>query len=458
MHCISTLKTTTAICLVACFALCASAQPCYDISGWDIPFDIAYDDDNNLMVTGRTDGGLLFLRIGLFGETLAQAALPVGQHPDGYSMTEADEDTYIIGGSDYLYGEPGDNLPFLLKVDSMGNELWRRTFLTASERHPSPIARHIIRNAQEEAVYVATIDTVWMIGYDGATLAVRSAEEMGMGIGSLYSYDMVKTPGGIAVLTFFNTILHFDENLQFLGSSMLNVSFRNLYSFYAVPGGGFLIGGQGEELKWKVVKVDGQGATQWERTYQFPNYSWGYPRDIGAYEDGFLLVGSLARINPYGFCPIMVKIGADGSPQWLKLVSNCDTNNALDAFAIHPEYNLIYVAGRKYCAPGSINLDAYVDIADASPTIILSGKETVGEAVFELFPNPAKDEAHVILPGELPAGPWQLHLYNTAGQLALRRQEAGNRLTFDTGALPPGLYLLRVTDGQRAFSRRLVVE
>lgn len=251
---------------------------------------------------------------------------------------------------------------------------------------------------------------------------------------------------------------HRGYSLSRTRSSTLNVSFRNLYSFYPVPDGGFLIGGQGEGFKWKVAKVDGQGATQWERIYEFPNYSWGYPRDIEAYEDGFLIVGSLARINPYGFCPIMVKVGADGSPQWLKLVSNCDTNNALDAFAIHPEYNLIYVAGRKYCAPGSINLDAYVDITDDSPTVILSDRETVEAAAFELFPNPAKGKAHVILPEGSSPDSWQLSLFTAAGQLALRRQESGSRFTLDTGALPPGLYLLRVTDGQRAFSRRLVVE
>ncbi|MCO6491256.1 MAG: T9SS type A sorting domain-containing protein [Phaeodactylibacter sp.] len=457
MHSISTLKTAATICLAACFALSASAQPCYDISGWDIPFDIAYDNDNNLMVTGHTDGGLLFLRTSLFGGTLAQAALPVGQHPDGYAMVEADEDTYIIGGADYLYGEPGENLPFLLKVDSMGNELWRRTFAAASELHPSPIARHIIRNAQEEAVYVATIDTVWMIGYDGATLAARSAEEMGLPF--FYSTDMVKTEGGMAVLIFSNTILHFNERLEFLGVSEMSLDIRTIVSFFSTPGGGFLIVGQGHDLLWKVIKVDDQGTTEWERSYTLPNYSWGYPKDVDAYEDGFLLMGRLIKVIPPASCSVLLKIGADGAPEWLKEITECGSEfETIDAFAFHSESGLIHAVGRASCTPGNSNEDVFLVTTDTSPSIILSEEETTGQTAFELFPNPAKDEAHVILPGELPAGHWQLHLYNTAGQLALRRREAGNRFTFDTGTLQPGLYLLRVTDGLRVFSRRLVVE
>ena len=461
MHILSTQPTTfkiTAFCLAMSLALAPAAQTCYDIQGWDIPFDIAYDDDDNLMVTGRTDGGLLFLRIGLSGETLAQRAIPLVEHPDGYSMVEADEDSYLIGGSDYLYGEPGHNLPFLLKVDSAGNELWRRTFAPAGELEPLPIAQHIIRNMEAEAVYLATTDTVWMIGYDGTTLAVRAAEEMG--IAPFYCVDMVQTENGIAILTFSNNILHFDENLQFLGSSMLDISFlsfRNIYSFHAASGGGFLIGGQGDNLEWKVVRADEQGATQWERSYTFPNYSWGYPRDIESFEDGFLIVGSLAKVDSYGFCPIMVKIGADGSPQWLKEIEECNTNNALDAFAIHPDLGLIYAAGRKYCPPGSTNLDAFVTLLDTIPTVILAEEAAEGAASFVVFPNPTTGLTRAVLPERPPNAPWQVSLFDAAGRLVLQRQERGPNFRLDAGSLPPALYLLRVTDGRQVFTQRLVV-
>ena len=436
------------------------AQPCYDISGWDIPAQISFDDNNNLMVTGFTDGGLLFLRTSLFGETLTQKAIPLEGQPFGNSIVEAGENNYLIGGEGYLYGEPGQNRPFLLKVDSAGNVLWRRDFLPVTEGEGKTIARHILRNTQQQAVYLATTDTVWMIGYDGATLAHISAQEMGLP--GFHSLDMVFTDEGPCVLAAATAsayrLLRFDEELQFLGGSSLITSFYSygqVQSFYAVSDGNFLIGGQAHtDYRWKIIKVDGQGSTLWERTYSFPNYSWGYPNEVEAYEDGFLIAGSLAKITPYGFCPVLVKIDANGSPKWLQQVSDCGTNNGLDGLAIHPSIdNLIVVAGRMECSSGN-DIDAYITIVGPTPTIILADEEANEPASFIAFPNPAGGPVQALLPDN---GPWELSLFDAGGQLALQTRVHGKSHTLDTSPLPPGIYLLRAANGRQLFSRRLVI-
>lgn len=446
---------TAALCLAASLPLTSLAQTCYDINGWDTPYDIAYDDDDNLMITGRTDGGLLFLRVSFSGETLAQRAIPLVEHPDSYSMVEADENTYIIGGADYLYGEPGDNLPFLLKVDSIGNELWRRTFLPTSEDFPSSIARHVIRNTEAETVYLATTDTVWMIAYDGTILAAQSAEEMGLPF--FYSMDMVETDNGLAVLVFGDVILHFNENIDFLGASTMNLDIRTIYAFCAAPSGGFLIAGQGHDLHWKVIKVDDQGTTQWERTYTLPNYSWGYPKGIEAYEDGFLLVGRLIKVAPPNSCPALMKIDADGNPRWLKEMTDCDSDFRVEAFAIHSNPHLVHAVGKASCTPGNSNQDVVLLALDTVSTLVLAEKEATGESGFRLFPNPTNGTTQVVLPPNPLAIIWQVSLFDVSGQLALQQRGRSQGFQLNTSGLLPGLYLLRATDGRQVFSRRLIV-
>ena len=434
------------------------AQTCYDIQGWDIPFDIAYDDDNNLMLAGRTDGGMLFLRISLSGETLAQKAIPFVQYPDSYSIVEADEDSYLLLGADYEYGEPGNHLPFLIKVDSMGNELWRRTFTSASELEPLPIARHLVRNSQQEAVYMATKDTLWMISYEGEVLANVAAEDI---LPNPYrAFDLLETENGLALFCpLANSIYYFDENLNYQGGLSYDVSFRNILSIYPLPGGGFLLAGQeGDDLQWKMVKIDETGNSLWERSYSFPNYSWGYPKDIEAYDDGFLIVGSLAKIEPYGFCPVMMKITDDGSPKWLKEVSECNTNNAVEAFAIHPDFDQIHIAGKKYCPANSTNLDVFVDLTNTNPTILLSNEEDAVEEQLLLFPNPAGSQVNIVLPADSPMTPWQLSLYDTSGKMTMECDGTTPSFRLDSSIIPPGLYFLRIRRGNKLFQQRLVVE
>ena len=108
--------------------------------------------------------------------------------------------------------------------------------------------------------------------------------------------------------------------------------------------------------------------------------------------------------------------------------------------------------GNKYTA---------VNTNIATPELLSSTPEVAAAQSFTLFPTPADQQAFVALDlsRELPAA--RLELYSTEGRL-LRVLHAGrlaageHAFLLERGMLPAGWYLLRLSDGQGAISRKVV--
>ncbi|MGI4820846.1 MAG: right-handed parallel beta-helix repeat-containing protein [Janthinobacterium lividum] len=77
------------------------------------------------------------------------------------------------------------------------------------------------------------------------------------------------------------------------------------------------------------------------------------------------------------------------------------------------------------------------------------------------WPNPAHNALTVSYPAA-QAAQLDVRIISLQAQTQLRQQQAvlpgPNRFTLDTGALRPGIYLLRISDGQRVHTQRLSVE
>ncbi|MCU0449847.1 MAG: S8 family serine peptidase [Bernardetiaceae bacterium] len=99
-----------------------------------------------------------------------------------------------------------------------------------------------------------------------------------------------------------------------------------------------------------------------------------------------------------------------------------------------------------------------------SDLIILTATEQASPAPrpgLYLRPNPAADRLWVEL-GSPQLGPVQAALYDAQGR-EISRQTAqktgpGLELTFETGPLPPGVYLLRLTERDQTWVRKVIVE
>ena len=95
--------------------------------------------------------------------------------------------------------------------------------------------------------------------------------------------------------------------------------------------------------------------------------------------------------------------------------------------------------------------------------IVSNAQEFLSEARMEVFPNPARSEAQVVLQGFLP-DMYEFSLINLAGQTVLRQRIAATSdnttLNLDLQGLDTGLYFysLRNLGGNQVFAGKLVVQ
>jgi hypothetical protein len=76
----------------------------------------------------------------------------------------------------------------------------------------------------------------------------------------------------------------------------------------------------------------------------------------------------------------------------------------------------------------------------------------------KLYPNPATTELWLQLPENLPPAQAQIELYGTTGKLLYKAQPTGRFHKIDVAHLPAGLYLIRLWDGERWRTEKVVME
>lgn len=69
-----------------------------------------------------------------------------------------------------------------------------------------------------------------------------------------------------------------------------------------------------------------------------------------------------------------------------------------------------------------------------------------------VYPNPGNGLFTVVLPGD---GPWQLSVIDLQGRIIMQHTRQGSGGTLDLTAMPEGVYLLRVTGGNRTYHHRI---
>lgn len=79
--------------------------------------------------------------------------------------------------------------------------------------------------------------------------------------------------------------------------------------------------------------------------------------------------------------------------------------------------------------------------------------ENTGGAM-QLFPNPAHDQLQVRLPAGSPA---EIRLFDATGRLVLNNRVAGNNTTLSLEGLQPGVYTVRVQQGQTMLHEKLII-
>lgn len=85
---------------------------------------------------------------------------------------------------------------------------------------------------------------------------------------------------------------------------------------------------------------------------------------------------------------------------------------------------------------------------------ITTGLSGNSEGAVQLFPNPAHDQLQVRLPAGSPA---EIRLFDATGRLVLNNRVAGNNTTLSLEGFQPGVYTVRVQQGQTMLHEKLII-
>lgn len=328
---------------------------------------------------------------------------------------------FLLAGQQIIHNPgpvPGHAL--VIRVDSNGQELWRKTYG--------------VTNWQEVLKSIAPTP-------DGGFLMAGYAIDP---FGSFIEFQglLIKIDS-----------LGNEQWMQRYGSNNWGEAFL---AIQPSPDGNFLVTGETNALtginvgpSW-VLKVTAEGEVLWDRKYMDgQGYNW--LDDFVQLLDGSMVAAGATTGTPNGSqAGFLIKISAEGDSLWshiydrnpdktdlfYSISGTMDGGFAMSGFARQPDGSsqdvwILKVDSLGCAAPGCFAVDV------EEPPIASVGK-------LEVWPNPFDALLRLRLPGPVGSAPARLRLYALSGQLLWEQTlpPGAFETQADLGMLPPGAYFL----------------
>jgi len=109
-------------------------------------------------------------------------------------------------------------------------------------------------------------------------------------------------------------------------------------------------------------------------------------------------------------------------------------------------YELLYKASTQSWDSIFLELTTYFDWWDVTQPVSITESEPSGSAALSIFPNPVSGMVIIAAESEIE----QLSIFDITGRLIANPLPTGERVVFDTGVLPQGVYMVRalLRDGE----------
>ena len=406
---------------------------------------------------------------------------------DGYdgSMKSTIDQGYIIGGSkttqDSTYG-------ISLKLNQMGDTVWTRTYLPATSPEfflysanntfdsgyifvgddpPSPTAYPNVILLKTNSFG----EELWRSSYGGNMVdwgfSVFQSPDSGYVVGG-YTYMPGLEDSGQPLIVKFDKDGNYlwnkkpggpfdDDKAMVCASADSNIIALTTYN-YTTYGGG-------ECGRINVIKLNQQGTILWNKKYA-GNWHGRRAGNIKLLPDsGFICCGSVIDSTHTQYFGWILRINNVGDSIWYREFAYYDhdfgTNYLYD---ITPTADNGFIAcGQAYAFPPNnlqkiwvLKVDSLgCDTAGCDPTVgveeLEQGRRGEEESVVELWPNPCREVLSVKFLGLSSGKDFFIEVYDIFGRRAhtpaLPHSGEGDWIV-DVSALPPGMYLLVVKDGQ----------
>ena len=225
---------------------------------------------------------------------------------------------------------------------------------------------------------------------------------------------------------------------------------------------------QGAWDAW-VVKVSKDGSIEWQRC--LGGTDWDTPEFIRLLDDGTYLVGGMSKSNNFDLVcnpatntwsntAVLHRLSAEGDLLWTKCLGSVVDNYLYCLEIITPDHYLLgastKVNGIDVNCTLKGNHDVWiVEIRDTTVSIN-EQKPTNIQPKLIIFPNPATNEVWLQLPANMQQAIMQVELISPTGRLIYTSKAEGEFHKIEFKHLPPGLYLIRLWDGESWLVEKVV--
>ncbi|HWQ18368.1 MAG TPA: HEAT repeat domain-containing protein [Methanotrichaceae archaeon] len=272
-------------------------------SGRDEGMDVLEVDDGGFIVVGETesfgsgDKDAWLIKTDSSGNEQWNRTFGGPNEDIGLSIKKTNEGDYVLAGTTESYGAGNRDL-WLIKTDSIGRELWNRTF-------GGP--------GQDEGFSV-------MLTQDGGYIVTGYATPIGSGQGDFW---LIKTDSNGREMW----------NRTFGGSSS---SEEVAFSADRTKDGGYIIAGGKDQNTW-IIKTDSAGREQWNRTFEpYKQWSRSMGLSVKQTKDGGYIIGGYtgSSIEYYRLGwffdsrPYIIKVDSKGSEEWSTVIDNLGSSKA----------------------------------------------------------------------------------------------------------------------------------
>ena len=330
-----------------------------------------------------------------------------------YSVQQTNDGGYVITG--YAHGSVTSVDYYLLKLNATGDSLWSKTYGSMGDEE----GRSLIQT--NDGGYMIAGNTIFGFGATGEDIYLLKLDSSGNVLWS-------KTYGGINEDRAYSIVQTADMGFIISGSTM---------SF-----------GAGDKDVY-LLKTDSNGIVQWSKT--FGGSGWDEARSVRkAADGGYIITGFSASFNAGDFDIYLIKTDANGN-------SGCNqgigTTISDTAATITGSTGFLISSGSPVTSPATITGSGF-------PLTTICFNNSVNEIEIDnsnfIYPNPSNGNFTISLANSL--NNVSIEIYNILGEKIFQENVNTTSLKrINLTNISRGLYFVNVYDGQKKYTRKLIV-
>ena len=380
------------------------------------------------------------------------------------SIQQTSDMGYIFTGLTESYGNGGPDF-WLVKTDSIGNELWSKTYGGADHDR----AQYVIQTSDGGfAITGGTYsfsngeDDVWLIKTDDNGNEIWNRTYGGPGKEKAYSVHETLDGGYILSgftdpdrnLTFDVYLIKTDENGNEIWSRTFGGTDReNAYTCELTNDGGYILAGytksfgNGQEDIY-LIKTDTNGNEMWNKTYGGSGVDISYSAKQTT-DGGYIIAGFTNSIGNGGFDIWFIKTDENGDVEWDQTIGG-----SLDdlSFFVQQTSDGGYISAGSTYSFGNGDQDFYIIKLDSDKSTFVSQTRFIPTetSLYANYPNPFNAETTFTFEIGKPAN-ITLQIYNVSGQVVhtvvnyLYFNKGYHSKKINAGSLASGIYFYKLT-------------